>query len=130
MSFGEDLYRWRKAKGLTQQELAVATGVNVSYISNLERDFSASAKGGKPKPSLGLVDKIAKVLDVNADAMRLAAGYASQNKISDDDIGLFRDLNSLPPGKRKLAKRQVRSIIETLSEQEHDFDYGDFGDEK
>lgn len=40
MFFGEKLYQWRKAKGLTQQELAEAAGIGVAYVSNLERDFS------------------------------------------------------------------------------------------
>ena len=84
MTFGTELYKWRKAKGLTQQELAVASGVNVSYISNLERDFSPTAKGGKPQPSLSLVDKIAKVLSIEPDEARLAAGYAPENVIQQE----------------------------------------------
>ncbi len=80
MSFGTQLRQWRKAKGLTQQELAVAVGVNVSYISNLERDFSATTKSGKPKASESLADKFAKVLEVDVDTIRLAAGHAPQSK--------------------------------------------------
>ena len=88
MSFGTELYKWRKAKGLTQKELAVASGVNVSYISNLERDFSPTAKGGKPQASLDLVDRLAKVLDVNADKVRLAAGYAPENAVPENRVSL------------------------------------------
>ena len=78
MSFGEKLKQWRKAKGMTQQELAVAAGVNVSYISNLERDFSANKKSGIPKASEKLAEKFAKILGVNTDEMLLAAGHAPQ----------------------------------------------------
>jgi len=79
MSFGSKLKQWRKAKGMTQEELALAVGVNVSYISNLERDFSATTKSGKPKASEGLTDRFAKVLGVDNDEMRLAAGHAPKN---------------------------------------------------
>ena len=77
MSFGEHLYRWRKAKGLTQTQLAAASGVNVSYISNLERDFSATTKSGRPRPSESLCSRFAKVLDVSESEVREAAGYSS-----------------------------------------------------
>lgn len=30
---------WRKAKGLTQEELAAAVGIGPAYMSNLERDI-------------------------------------------------------------------------------------------
>lgn len=90
MAFGDQLYRWRKARGLTQQELATASGVNVSYISNLERNFSATTKSGKPRPSEGLCDKFAKVLGVSRDEVRSAAGYAA-------DAGI---LFSVAPGVR------------------------------
>jgi transcriptional regulator with XRE-family HTH domain len=78
MTFGEKLRSWRKAKGMTQPELAVASGVNVSYISNLERNFSANKKG-KPQPSRELCHKFAKVLGVAETDMLLAAGYAPLN---------------------------------------------------
>lgn len=77
MSFGKQLFVWRKAKGKTQQQLADGVGVNVSYISNLERDFSANTKSGKPRPSVELCDKIAKFLEVDVSTVRVAAGYAS-----------------------------------------------------
>ena len=41
-TFGDQLRIWRKAKGMTQKELAKASGVNASWISNLERNFSAN----------------------------------------------------------------------------------------
>ena len=79
MSFGKQLKEWRKAKGLTQQDLATAVGVNVSYISNLERDFSANTKSGKPTASETLTEKFAKILGVEVDEVRVAAGYAPKN---------------------------------------------------
>lgn len=82
MTFGNRLRQWRKAKGMTQEELALAVGVNPSYISNLERNFSATTKSGTPRPSEGLVEKFAKVLSVDLDEIRNAAGYASKQTIA------------------------------------------------
>jgi transcriptional regulator with XRE-family HTH domain len=107
MAFGEYLFRWRKAKGLTQQELAVAVGVNVSYISNLERDFSANTKSGKPRPSEDLCKRIARVLEVNLDEVRELAGYAPS---ASDAIRLDIDENvrvSMLHGKKlSIAERE------------------------
>lgn len=79
MSFGQKLREWRRRRGLTQTELAAAVGVNVSYISNLERDFSANTKSGRPRASVDLCDRLARTLGVDKDEVRLEAGYAPVN---------------------------------------------------
>lgn len=73
MSFGEQLKKWRKAKGLTQAELATAADIKSAYMSNLERDYSTGKKA-TPRPSESLVARFAKVLGVDLDDMREAAG--------------------------------------------------------
>lgn len=75
VDFGKLLKHFRKAKGLTQQELATAASINVSYVSNLERNFSPTAKGGTPTASQELCDKLEKILDVKNSELRIAAGY-------------------------------------------------------
>ena len=39
MPFGKNLSRFRKEKGLTQEEVAHLAGTNKSYISKLEKDL-------------------------------------------------------------------------------------------
>lgn len=75
-SFGQKLQRWREAAHLSQAELARRMDVSRNYVSNLERDFSPTAKGGKPQPSAETCDKIARALGVKIADVRLAAGYA------------------------------------------------------
>lgn len=75
-SFGKKLQKWREDARINQSELARRVGVSPNYISNLERDYSPTAKGGKPQPSVEVVDKIAKALGINVNEARLAAGYA------------------------------------------------------
>lgn len=115
MNFGDKLKAWRKAKGMTQPELAGACGVNVSYISNLERNFSASTKSGKPRPSEALTEKLAKVLGVPIDETRLAAGYApkSETKVPTKILTAYAKSGHLSERDEDL----VAAFIETLERQ-------------
>lgn len=83
-SFGKNLQKWREDARINQSELARRVGVSPNYISNLERDYSPSAKGGKPQPSVDVVDKIARAVGVPTAKARLAAGYAPMKTTSDD----------------------------------------------
>ncbi len=54
---GRNLERIRRAKGLTQEELAVVSGFSQQYLSGLER--------GRRNPTVVTVYEIAKALDVS-----------------------------------------------------------------
>ena len=62
--FGNILRDLRKAKGLTQEELAFRAGMSVPYLSDLER--------GKNNPSLAVLVDLARALD--AEVVELVAG--------------------------------------------------------
>ena len=49
--------RYRKAKGISQRDLAAKVGVKGAYIAQLET-------GARKNPSLDVLKKIAKALDV------------------------------------------------------------------
>lgn len=66
------------ATGLNNSELARLVDVSPTYIGNLMRDISPSAKSGIPRPKPDIVDKIAYHLGIPTDRMRLAAGYAPE----------------------------------------------------
>ncbi len=53
------LRRWRRARGLTQEELAKKAGVTKFYISQLET-------GIRDNPSLPVLQRLAKALGVSA----------------------------------------------------------------
>lgn len=52
---GANVRRLRKAKGLTQEQLAHEAGVAMRYVAGVER--------GEENPSLRFIVKIAKALD-------------------------------------------------------------------
>jgi transcriptional regulator with XRE-family HTH domain len=119
VSFGERLKKWRKAKGYTQKEAATALGVNVSYISNLERDFSATAKGGKPRPSLKFVERVSRVFGVPQSEVRVAAGYAplEVEEMREEDallMSLFFKHNKLTPQKKAEFRRVLEMVDREL----------------
>jgi len=73
--FGERLRLWRKDAGLTQEELAKRIGKTKSHISNIERAQPHPESGAPPRPSLEVVDKLARALGRTVTEMREAAGY-------------------------------------------------------
>ena len=56
-SFGEQVRRLRKQKGLSQERLALSAGIERSYMGLIER--------GKGNPTLEKVGAIAKALQVS-----------------------------------------------------------------
>ncbi|MEK6581436.1 MAG: helix-turn-helix transcriptional regulator, partial [Nitrospirota bacterium] len=61
MSFGKNLSRFRKEKGLTQEDLVKKSGVAISQIRRYEADNSS--------PTLDVVTRLAKALGVSIDEM-------------------------------------------------------------
>ena len=55
--FGKQVVRLRTEKGLSQEELAFQSGINRTYIGEVER--------GEKSPSLIIITKIAKGLNVS-----------------------------------------------------------------
>lgn len=80
MVFKDALIKWRKARGLTQEELAEATNYSIPYISNLET-------GKQKRPSEKVCKVFARVLNVPLSDMLEAAGYSAQTTGETRDFG-------------------------------------------
>jgi transcriptional regulator with XRE-family HTH domain len=115
-SFGEKLLQWREAKGIKQSEFARLLKLSPTYISNLERNNYPNSKDGKGKPSEKVVGKIAKVLSLPLDVVRLAAGYAPTKEEPDQDFLKSRlgiaSLRIQSLGKKSQEKAEV--LVESL----------------
>lgn len=57
--FGQRVRKLRKQRGLTQEKLAELTRIDYSYLNLIEN--------GKRNPSLKVIAKLARVLDVRLD---------------------------------------------------------------
>ena len=79
-NLGENVYRLRKQRGLTQSELAAHIGCNQKYISQIET--------GTAKASVSICYKIANAFSVSVDSLFENPGKCvnSSNDISDREF--------------------------------------------
>lgn len=90
MALKDKLQELRKAAGLTQQGLAIATGLSVSVIQHIER-------GAIPDPRVSTLRALAKALGVTIDALM---GNGGESIIPEDQPP------PEPPKGRKKSKRR------------------------
>ena len=56
-TFGRNVREWRKRRGLSQEELALESGMRRSYVSDVER--------GTRNPSVKALERLARALQVD-----------------------------------------------------------------
>lgn len=107
-TFGQKIKRLRKAKKITQSELADSVGVDFTYISKIENDK------GIRLPAESTIRKLAIFLETDAEELILLAKKVPQNfqeTIVEDKLAV-NFLRVFP----KLNKTQ-RGILEKIIEQ-------------
>ncbi len=72
-TFGQKIKRLRKAKRITQLELAERIGVDFTYVSKIENDRTMRS------PAESTIRKIAEVLETNSEDLILLANKIPQN---------------------------------------------------
>lgn len=85
--FGDNIRRFREARGLGVNELSRLSGVNASYISALER-------GEKENPTIQTLEKIADTLGVTLDQI-MKSTPVTKDTIKKWDNDLIREDSSL-----------------------------------
>ncbi len=90
MTFGQRLRELRKAKNLSQRELADRAGIDFSYLSKLENDRMAP-------PSARTIRVLAELLDADTDELSVLAGKIPEDLVdvlsrNPDAVKLFRSL--------------------------------------
>ncbi len=105
MSFGKNLAKARKEKGMTQEELVKISGVGISQIRRYEADKSA--------PSLDAIIKLVKAIGASIDEMVFDKATAvAENKIIDKELlEQFEMISNMDKEERKIAKRLLEGII-------------------
>lgn len=107
VAFGARVHQLRKAKGLTQEELGVATGVTVDAISSMERGLTG--------PRLHRLAQIADALDVSLSEL-FAIAPVPRTAAERTLQGLREELADLGKGLNEAALRQAVAVVRALAE--------------
>ena len=105
MSFGKNLAKFRKQRGLTQEQLVKLSGVGISQIRRYEAD--------KSTPSLDATIRLVKALGVSIDEMVFDKTTAiASNKIIDRELlEQFEMISYMDEEERKLVKKILEGVI-------------------
>ena len=95
MSFADQLRKWRKAKGLTQLQLAQKLGRTQGVIAHYEK--------GIRKPDLDVVPEIARILGVAVEALYGLVGSCFSSRAKGQDS------RSSPRSQKKGARKKRQS---------------------
>ncbi len=105
MSFGKNLAKFRKQRGLTQEQLVKLSGVGISQIRRYEADKSA--------PSLDATIRLVKAIGVSIDEMVFDKTTAiASNKIIDRELlEQFEMISYMDEEERNLVKKILEGVI-------------------
>jgi len=103
--FAKNLARFRKEKGLTQEELVKRSGVAISQIRRYEADNAS--------PTLDVVTKLAKALGISIDELVFdkATGVATSKIMDRELLEQFEMVCSLEEEDREAVKKILEGII-------------------
>lgn len=109
MNFGERVRELRKARGLSQRELAAQAGIDFTYLSKIEN-------ARMEPPSEKVILNMAEALDTDPDELTLLAGKIPSDVKERIDVEMIKalrrsvagDFNSKDDYKRALGSRRDR----------------------
>lgn len=84
MSIGESIRFFRLQKELSLTELASRCDITISYISSVER-------GVQSNPSVGVLKKIAKELDIPIDRLINGFSFSPNEELEEEWLALTRE---------------------------------------
>ena len=102
-SIGQRIRHFRKAKRITQEELAFRIGTSAAYVSNIE--------SGKKKPSLQKLTEIAEVLEITINDLIY---LPSLNATSSDMTEINKLISHCPLEKQQLLIQSISAILHTI----------------
>ncbi len=102
-SIGTNIRKYRKQKGIHQEQLAYMTGLSANYIGMIER--------GEKLPALDTFLRIADALEVSAD-MLLADALKQGYKIKESLLA--QKLNELQPDEREKIYAVIDAMVKYL----------------
>lgn len=102
--FGDKIYAFRKARGLTQPQLAEMIGVTKNSITNWEK--------GTSRPELAIIPKLCSALGVSTDSLfGMPVSNALLSEPEQEHMKLFRSLD-------RYKQRSIDALMESMIENE------------
>lgn len=98
IELGKYIAEQRKARGLTQEQLGLLTGLGRGYIAPLET-------GKIVKPSADVFLRIAKALHIKPEELFAIAGYIKATKVNPKEETVSELLSQLKMNMNQLEKR-------------------------
>lgn len=105
MSFGKNLTRFRKEKGLTQEDLVKKSGVAISQIRRYETD--------KSSPSLDVIIRLVKSLGVSIDELVFDkfTGIAGSKIMDRELLEQFEMISNMEEEEKEPVKKILEGVI-------------------
>lgn len=105
MSFGTNLVRIRKDKGLTQEDLVKKSGVAISQIRRYEAD--------KTSPTLDVIMRLVKALGVSIDELAFdkIRGVAASKIVDRELLEQFEMISGLEEEEKNAVKKILEGVI-------------------
>lgn len=105
MSFGKNLAKFRKEKGLTQEDLVRLSGVAISQVRRYETN--------KSSPTLDVIVKLAKALGTSIDEMVFdkATGVAVNKIVDRELLEQFEAVSSMSEDEKYVVKKMLEGVI-------------------
>lgn len=109
----------------TFTELGRKVGLTKATISSYAKATPQTASNKPSRPKRDNVILIAQALKKDVDEALLLTGHSPMNTPQMDEsfAGLYKMREKLSAKQKQIVDKQMRSLIEALSEEEHDFDY-------
>lgn len=105
MSFGKNLVRIRKDKGLTQEDLVKKSGVAISQVRRYE--------AGKASPTLDVIMRLVKALGVSIDELAFdkITGVAAGKIVDRELLEQFEMISDMEEEEKSTVKKILESVI-------------------
>lgn len=118
-AFGKWLQAEREKTGITQDDVAGETGLNVKSVSRIERGEG----GTKRKTIIAIIEAVNNLshgYQLNLNEALRRAGFTTGQPTDDELVaeGLFEGYYDLPEEVRPLARKQIAAIIRSLKDEE------------
>jgi transcriptional regulator with XRE-family HTH domain len=107
MSIGERIAALRRERGLSQADLAAATGVSRSAVAQWETDRAGQVSGN--------LSRIAAVLDVSVEVLLHGPAARGREGLTGDELGLLRLYRLCGESDRAALLREARRLAQAAA---------------